>query len=137
MGSLDLAPSAFLSILSYGVPGPVGLVDAKRCRAVFAGLWMVKDRFAGRLRPEAREFEVMKALKVALDLAAARVGGFAKLKADRLRERAAPDRSMTPIDVLTRVFHGFSWVPVPQQMVNGLESRSTTQPSSDWSNGLR
>ena len=104
MGSSALSPSAFSSILSYGVPGPVGLVDVKRWRAVFAGLWMVKDRFAGRLRPEAREFEVMKALKVDLDLAAARVGGLAELKAERLRERAAPDRSMTPIDVLTTGF---------------------------------
>lgn len=64
------------------------------------GLCTANDRFPGRLSPEARALEMMKVLKVTLALVA-RVGGVAELNTERLRERAAPDRSMAPIDVLT------------------------------------
>lgn len=67
------------------------------------GLWTVNIRFAGHLRPEARTLEVTKVLKTALDPVAG-MGGLAELKTERLKERAAPDRSMTPIDVLTTQF---------------------------------
>lgn len=79
------------------------------------GLCTANDRCPGRLSPEAQALDPMKVLKVALDLVA-RVGGVAELNTERLRERAAPDRSMAPIDILTagsRVFRRLKLAPCP------------------------